>query len=259
MPRTNAAATPEGMPVRGIGDNRPPSPVEIFKEALAEKYTAELAKIGPIADRANAAPAAIKSDDELALWGKISVDASTLFKQLDEARKNEKRPMTEAVDGFFADSKRLERIVAAAQEKGTAWNRAKAAKARAEQEAEAQRLREEAEAKRIAAEFEMNEATSVIAAGEAAALEVRAEVVETPQTAADLTRVKADGVMATTATTWSFEIVDASKIDLNAIRMFIDPKAIETAIRKIVRTQKGATKIEGVRVFQDETAQFRRG
>jgi hypothetical protein len=121
-------------------------------------------------------------------------------------------------------------------------------------------LRDEAEAARIAAEFEIGEAPAVIAESQAAALDIRADMAAEPQSTADLTRVKTDsGVLATTAKTWKFEIVDASKIDLNAIRMFIDPKAISVAIGKIVRTQKGATKIEGVRVFEDETAQFRDG
>jgi hypothetical protein len=246
-------------PVRGMGDNKPPALVDMLKEQLAETYGAELAKVAPLAERANAAPATIASDDDLKTWAEIGRDAAKLEKSLDEARLNEKRPIVAAVDGVFSDSvDRSKRINVAAVTKATIWNKHKAEVARKAQEAEAKRLRDEAEAARIAAEFAIDEAPQVVAAGQAAALEMRADMAAEPQSTADLTRVKTDsGVTATTAKTWKFEIVDASKIDLNAIRMFIDPKAIQTAIGKIVRTQKGATKIDGVRVYEEETAQFR--
>lgn len=273
MARSNAAATTEAPPP--AGHNNPPSPVEIIFQSmeeakltpidlllhsLAAKHGEEIAKADPLAIRANGAVEAIASDDDLKVWAEIGRDASKLFKSLDEARKDEKRPVEAAINGLFKGAAdRASRIYDAAVARATAWNKKQAAIARAVQEAEAQRLRDEAEARRIAAEFEIdNEASAVVAAGEAAALAIRAETVAAPRSTADLTRTTTDsGVTATTAKSWKFEIVDPAKIDLNAIRMFIDPKAVETAIGKIVRTQKGATKIEGVRVFEDETAQFR--
>lgn len=258
MARSNTAATPaEAPPPRD--HNQPPSTIDLLKQDLQEAYGEELAKAEPLALRANAAVEVISSDEELAVWADIGREAAKLFKSLDEARLNEKRPVVAAVDDFFkASTDRISRISAAAVSRATAWNKKKAEVARAKQEADAKRLREEAEAKRIAADFATDEGAAVAAAGEAVALEVQADVVAEQKSTADLTRMTTDsGVQSTMAKTWKFEIVDASKIDLNAIRLFIDPKAIQTAIGKIVRSQKGATKIEGVRVFEDETAQFR--
>jgi hypothetical protein len=238
--------------------NKPPTTLDLLKQDLQTTYGNELAKITPIAERANAAPATIASDDDLAVWAKVGVDASKLWKQLDAARLNEKRPVTKAVDDFFEEIARLSRIATVANQKATDWQRKKAAKARAEQEAEAQRLRDEAERKRLEAEFESDGSSASVTTGEAAALEIQATTATQPQSAADLTRVRtADGITATTRTTWEFEIVDYAKVDLNALRLFIKRDAVETAIRKIVATQKGDTKIEGVRVFEKETAQFR--
>ena len=238
------------------GHNRPPSPVDLLKNDLQETYGAQIAEVAPIAERANAAPE-INSDDDLAIWAKIGVDASKLFKALDAARLSEKRPVVAAVDGFFdAPIERANRISVAAIQKATAWNKKKAEAARAALAAEQERLRKEAEQKRIEADFATDEAAATVAASEAAAIETRIEAAP-DRSAADLTRVKTDdGIVASTRADWKFEIVDVSKIDLNAIRMFIDPKAIATAVGKIVKTQKGATKIDGVRVYQDETATF---
>ncbi|MGY3588022.1 hypothetical protein [Bradyrhizobium sp. USDA 4350] len=257
MARSNPTATQDDPPP--IGHNRPPTPVDLLKTHLQETYSEEIAKAEPLAVRANAAVEVIASDADLAVWAEIGRDAAKLSKALDEARLTEKRPIVEAVDSFFKTSlDRVNRISAAAVARATAWNKKKAQIERERQEAAAQRLRDEAEARRIAAEFETDETAATAAATDAKLIEMQAEAAAAPKTTADLTRVTTDsGVMTTTAKTWDFEIVDPAKIDLNAIRLFIDPKAIETAIRKIVRSQKGATKIEGVRVFEKETAQFR--
>lgn len=241
-----------------IGHNRPPSPVDLLKEQLAEVYGVELAKADPLAKRANDAPATIASDDDLSIWASIGADASKLAKELDAARLNEKRPVVAAVDGYFENATaRAKRISEAAIAKATDYNKRKAAQARIAQEAEAKRLRDEAEAQRAAAEFAIDEVEAAKATDAAVAIETRIEAAP-QQSTADLTRVRTDdGVVATTRTDWKFEIADHSKIDLNAIRAFIDPKAIDVAVGKIVKIQKGATKIEGVRVFEKETASFR--
>jgi hypothetical protein len=244
-----------------IGHNNPPSVLDMLKTSLTEVYSAQIDEAGPIATRANDAPDVIASDDDLAIWARIGVDASRLFKVLDTARLNEKRPVVAAVDEFFeAATTRLNRISSGATQRATKWNQKKIADARAKAAAEAERLRVEAvaqrEAARIAAEFDDVD-QAVEAAGAAAAVE--AQIAAAPvETAADLTRVRTDdGITATTRTDWKFEIADFSKVDLNAIRAFIDPKAISVAVGKIVKIQKGATKIDGVRVFTEETAQFR--
>jgi hypothetical protein len=114
-----------------IGHNKPPAFVETLKEQLAEKHGPELAKVAPLAERANAAPQVIASDDDLKVWAEIGRDAAKLFKGLDEARKDEKRPLVAAVDGFFDDGiERSNRISIAAVQRATAWNKKKAEIAR---------------------------------------------------------------------------------------------------------------------------------
>jgi hypothetical protein len=258
--RTNQLAETEAP--APIGHNKPPTPLDLLKSDLAEVYGAQIAEAGPIATRANDAPEVIASDADLAVWAKIGVDAATLFKTLDTARLNEKRPVVAAVDEFFqAATARLDRISSGATKRATDWNKKKIAIARAAQAVEDERLRKEAEAQRetarIAAEFEDVD-QAVEAAGQAAAIETQIAAAPQPS-AADLTRTRTDdGILSTTRTDWLFAIEDYSKVDLNAISQFIDPAAIDKAVRRIVKIRKGETKIAGVRVFTDETAQFRR-
>ena len=73
---------------------------------------------------------------------------------------------------------------------------------------------------------------------------------------ADLTRVRsASGAVATTRTSWAFDITDLDAIPLDKIRPYLARDAIEKALRTAVRF--GARDIAGVRIFQDDKATFR--
>lgn len=84
-----------------IGDNKPPAVHELLITELQDTYKLELAKVEPIAARANGAKQKIESDDDLKLWTGIYLDADTLFKSLDGSRLNEQRPLIQALKTVF--------------------------------------------------------------------------------------------------------------------------------------------------------------
>jgi hypothetical protein len=264
MLASKVSATAGDGRVLAKDDNKPPSTVEMLTTELVDTYKLELEKIEPIAQRANAAPQKIESDDDLKVWSEIYLDTSALFKSLDTARLNEQRPLLAVFKTVFGGTlERAERIMTFGKGISDTYSRAKLAKERADREADAKRLRDEAEQKRkdaaVAAEFGDVDQTAEHAQG-AAALEnqIAQASAEAPK-AADVARVRTDsGALSTVRSEWKFEVVDYSKIDLNAIRAFIDPKAVNVAIGKIIKIQKGETKIDGVRVYEDAGTTFRR-
>lgn len=257
----NAAQAGDGR-VLQRDDNRPPSVVELLTSDLLETYGKEFEKVDPIRARANALEQKIETDEDLAKWTEIHVEASALFKSLDAARLNEQRPVLAAIkDVFEPKLSVLSRITDWIRKAGDDFNRKKLAKQRAEEAAERERLaeveRKAREDAAIAAEFGDTDGAidHVTTAAEAQQHAAHAPTAK----AADVARVRADsGAMSTAQAVWKFSIDDYSKVDLNALRLIIDRKAVETAIAKVVKNQKGETKIEGVRVFEDVGTSFRR-
>lgn len=247
-----------------LGGNKPPPIHELFTRELTETYALELAKIDDLARRANEAPEKIASDDDLKLATQIYLDTAAWHKAMDTSRLNEKRPMTKAVDDVFGTPlERGERIMTAFRKRADDYNRDKLKREREQREAEEKAARQAAEKARqdaeIAAEF--GDTRGVIEHAQAAAsneAEAARVMAEAPKVA-DVARVRADdgAGLATAKTEWKFEI-DFTTVDLNALRQLIDQKAVTTAVGKIVKVQKGATKIAGVRVFEDVATQFRR-
>lgn len=243
-------------------DNNPPSLVALLVEQLGDTYGLEFAKVDPIRAKANGAEQKIETDEQLAAWTGIYNDASALFKQLDEARKREKNPLTAAVDDTFkAHTDPLARIMEWVKAKADAYNREKMRRQRAEEAAERERLaaiaRKAEEEARIAAEFG-DSASTLEQVAKVYEAQDQARQVETAKTA-DVARVRADGGgVSTAATVWKFKIDDYSKVDLNAIRHLIPAAAIDKAVGAIVKLQKGATRIEGVTVYEDVGTSFRR-
>ncbi len=247
------------------GGNNPPSLVELLAEQLTETYKREFEKIAPIANRANDLPEKIETDQHQAAVTAVYLDAKELFDSLDTARKTEKRPYGETVDNAFRPNRldRLERILTVLRDRSDAYAREKVKKQRAEQAAEQARLNAEAEEKRraaaIAAEFGDTDAVIEHAQAVAETQVAAAQLQSGAPTVADVARVRGDaGGMSTGKGEWKFEIADYSKVDLNALRQFFTPAEIDKAVRKLVKIQKGQTKVDGVRVFEDVATRFRR-
>lgn len=255
----------DGLELAPRDHNNPPNLVELFLEQLVSVYGKQIADFEPIASRANAAKQKIETDDDLKVWADIYLDASVVFKALDRHRINELKPFAEVLNKtFFGGTlERADRIMAFGKKISDEYNRAKLAKERGERDAEAKRLRDEAEQKRkdaeVAAEFGDVDQTIEHAQGAAAIESQIAQAAADAPKAADVARVRSDsGALATVATKWAFAIEDYTQVDLNAIRIAFSPADIDKAVRKIVSTQKGATKIAGVRVFEDVGTTFRR-
>jgi hypothetical protein len=252
----------DSNPRAALGGNNPPIHERLAME-IADTYRLELDKVEPIATAANKAPEKIESDDDLKAWTGIYLDADKLFKSLDASRLNEKRPLEAMLKTVFGPTlERLERITRHARKISDDYNRAKLKKEREEREAAEKLVREAADRAKqdaaVAAEFgdtdSMIDHAQAAASNEAEAARISADA----PSIADVARVSTDAGMSTAKGEWKFEIPDYSVIDLVALRPFLDPKDIDKAVRKAVRIQKGATKIYGVRVFEDVATQFRR-
>lgn len=249
----------------GIGGNLPPEPTII--ERLKETYSLEVGAVDDLAARANAAPAEIRSDDELAAIGDIAAAAGKKQRELDTLRETEKRPFLAAgreVDGFFKTPiDRLDRIKRAMTDRATKFQRAKAdAERRAREEAE-RRARAEAEERRLQAEkaAAAGRIDDAVAEAEAAAQAERAARQATAETAAkasDMTRVRSEsGTLITTKTEMAFEVENYDAIPLDKLRPYLDRAAIDKAIRAFMKINKAASRLGGVRFFEAETAVFK--
>ena len=242
----------------GIGHNAPP-----IEEILADTRSALLARVEPIAERANGLPKKIASEDDLALVTPVVVDAKALAKEIENARRDDKQPYLDggrAVDAFFKPHKdRLDRIASVFERLASDFQREKIRQERARAEeserkaaAEAERLRKEAEA----AKKPETQQRKLDAAAEADNAADRAAAAAS-RSGNELGKVTTAGGTARAQTFWNFAIDNYGEVDLNAIRDFIDREAVEKAIRAKIKIQKGNTDIPGVRVFEDVKASIR--
>lgn len=252
-----------------IGGNNPPPEfsLSLLIDGLPDQLAAEFseaiaAKIGPIAERANAMPVEFTSDDDLAKATDIANDAADAWDALDAQRKAKKDPFKrggEIVDDFHREPlTRLKRIKDAFVDRATKYTREKKRKVDAAAQAERDRLARIAEENRIAAE-------AAAAFGDDDEAEKRTQIAETVEVRAEDVAPEvtepvrgSSGGTAGTRKDWTFEILDFEKVDLNAIRPFVSPDAIEKALAKMAKQQKHLAKVEGVRFFEDERAAFRR-
>ena len=244
-----------------MGHNNPPT----LLEQLSEDYAQLRHEVEKIADRANTAPRAIKTDSDLDTVGNLIKDASALSRKADASRKAAKDPSLQAgrdVDTFFKQfSERLERIQSTFQKLADDHAKAKAAEARRKAEEEAKRLREEEERQReIARRAEESNRAKTADKHEAKADEVAERAAEAEQaaqaSAADLTRTRtASGTLATAQTEWAFEVIDFDAIPLNQLRPYFKREEVEKAVRAFMKT--GRRELAGVRFFEDVKARFR--
>lgn len=255
-----AAAGGDGRPVTRA-DNNPPSLVALLIEQLLDVYRLEFAKVEPIRSLANLTEKKIETDEQLATWTAIYNQARELFRTLDEARKNENRPLEQAVNETFKrHTDALERITQWVKGAADVYNREKLRKQRAQEEAERARLaeierkaREDAE---IAAEFG-DTAGAIEHVTKAVEVQQQAAQTAAPAKAADVARVRSESGLASAASVWKFSVEDYALVDLNALRGMISPTEIDKAIGRIVKVQRGATKIAGVKVYEDVATKFR--
>lgn len=249
----------------GLGHNQPPEVT--LADRLKEAHAATFAKLEALAELANGAPKEVATDQQAADIAQIAADAGDLRRDLDEIRKAEKEPFLTGgreVDGLFREPiERAERIDKALMGRVTNYNKAKAARELAAQQERERSEREAADTARKAAEEAAAAGRTEDAMAEletAVHHEDKADdIAQAAPSVADTTRIHTEGgVTVSTKKEWTFEITDTTKIDLNALRDFIKPDAIEAALRAFVKINKGTRQIAGVRIFEDMKATRRR-
>lgn len=257
----------EANPRAQMGGNNPP-----LSEVLADTNKAMIAEIEPIAVRANALSAqvkeaggVIKDEVQLGVVAELVTDAKALFKRFENRRIEDKEPHLAAcreVDSFFgAFKERLGRIEGVFVDLSTAYQRKKAADARAAAEAEAARLRQEEERLREAADNAKRQSTTDRKHEQADEVAAQADAAEAraASTNHELAKVKtATGVTAGAKTEWTFRITDYEAIPLDKLRPYLKREQIEAALKSYVRIHKGAAALPGVHFEEDVKATFKR-
>jgi len=243
-----------------IGDNvrQLVTVAELDKEfANVEKFVAELEA------EAAKVPPYVEDDEDLGIVNEIAPKLAKAAKRVDTLRDETKRPHLDAgrvIDGWFkAIEKRCKDLQAALEKRGTAYLKKKQAAAEALRQAEEAKAREEAARLQAdsAAAMKAGDADKFVAAHAAAtAAEAKAEEAAAPVKAADLARTQTAAGTATLQETWSHEIDDLSKIDLNMLRPHFTYDEINKAVRGFVRTNQDKRPLAGVRIFRDTKARF---
>jgi hypothetical protein len=276
-----------------IGGNNPPPDLKIG-EALREELTdnhAEMTRrrdeLLQMADDFDADYASVEDDDASGLLAGIITQITKSSKACDQTREAVKAPYLEGgriVDGFFNGSikTKLDNRAKALNEKQTAYQRAKAERARREAEEAARRARaeedarrreaEKAERERLAAERAARKARddeigqelarqrasdAMRRADEARQAEERARVEREAQarvaasSAADRSRVRGDYAVSSLRTTWAFDVTDIAKVPPEFL--MVNQPLVNAAIRGA----NGRRDIPGLHIYAVETAQNR--
>lgn len=254
---------------RGIGDNAPPSDIEILRERLVDMNAALLARRDDLLAAIPRVPETI-GDEETC--GKVA-DMVKLFtactKTAEAARVAAKEPFLEsgrAVDGFFKQiTDPLDRAKKTIEARITGYQRIKAAEERRRREAEEQRQREEAarltrEAAERAAQMRSQAELEAAVSAEELARQAAADAERAAHAAAakpaELSRSRGDfGAVASLRTFWDLRELDRAKLDLESLRAHLPMDALEKAVRAFVRA--GGRVLRGVEIFENTTTQVR--
>ncbi len=243
-----------------IGGNNPPS----IAAVLAEKQASLVAEVEAIAEDANGLPKKIEDDEKAGDVAKVVKDARALGKRVDEIRKKENEPHSDAIKAtntfFNLLADRLTRIGDALTERLDTRRREVVA-------AERRRLaeeheREQVEAKRLAEEAASTKQGSV-------AEEIARKEAEEAQARADRARraamserpgfgpTRTTGGTVSTSGRWTAAIDDASKIDLNKMRSVVSLADMEKIAKAFARKNKDTVAVKGVRFFKDDKTSVR--
>lgn len=261
-------------PRERIGGNNPPQTLEEMVEKLdlrlAEAHAAFAGVVEEIARRANeyhpkGGARTIEGLGDVEKVKAIILDAKAASKRTGQLHKSEKDPWltgSRTVDGFFKKfDERLDRIalfldglIQAYQDK---IERAEQLK---RQEEERKRRAEEERQREIArkAEEEGRHAAAAKATQKAENAAAAADAAQVAQQRASEARTADDAFAGISAKkSWTFEVVDRSKIDLNKLAHWIPLADIEKALRGYVKANQGSAPLDGVRFFQTNANSYR--
>lgn len=243
-----------------LGHNNPPSDEEILHGKLTDANKELLEEGRNLLREAATLPEKIEdAEKETAVVEHIK-KFQGFIKKLDAARTDAKKPHLDAgrwIDGFFKKPADAFTVAKAKLDSRVLdWKRHVAAEQEKERKAAAAAQAAEAEKQRKAAE-------ALKEAGDdkgAAKMEKQAERAETkaerleaaPATANTKT---AAGVSSGLTKRWVGEIDNTAPVDLEALRQYLKPDHIQTAINAAVAA--GVREIKGVKIHQKESVSIR--
>src|ERR1044072_9282194 len=91
-----------------LGNNKPPSDMEILQERISENNKEILAGADELVAQADKMPAAIESDEQAGAFTDLIKDLRGAWKKMESTRVAEKEPylaLSRAEDGFFNGTK----------------------------------------------------------------------------------------------------------------------------------------------------------
>lgn len=238
-----------------IGDNLPP--------IIAGDYSELQARIASLIESFERAPQTIDTDDVAEKVTDLTKMLKEATRKAELARKTEKDPYIEGgrkIDAYFSSMAEPAEKAAKDLEKRLGSYRTYKA------EIERKRLLEEAAKARAEAERVAKEAAELEAAGmQDVANETMASAQKTEATALRLETAsdnekmlgKVRGEYGKTVMTkrWVFEVEDYTKVDIVAVARYLDPAAIDKAIRSYVAN--GGRELKGVNIFEQESVSVR--
>lgn len=243
-----------------IGHNSNAGSPEAIRHRLIAEYTALTARAEELENSFGRAPEKIEDEATNGKCADLVKLIQSCWKDGEKARKIEKEPFDEggkAIQSFFKGTilDPLDQAKRALESRMSAYARKRAEEERQRREVEAKAAAEAAEgAIRKAAEDEGNREAATGAAEAIHAAQEAEEAVTAPT--ADLTRSRGSlGSVASGRTFWNHEIVDPDKIDLNALRPYLNAEVVDQAVGRAVRN--GVRQLEGVRIFEDVKVQVR--
>lgn len=247
-----------------IGDNNPPDETEIQRLAIAGRQAITLANTSKLLESATRAPAAITTEEEAEQVTALIKLLTTNAKALENAFDVEKAPYLNGgrvVDNFFKFHRdKVATTKKTMSEIMTAWltKKAKEEQARLAEAARVQREQAERELQAAVtleqqgmAQFsESALAQSVITQDNANKLEASAAAKP-----AHLASTRSVGATASLRTVWKGTVTDVAALNLEALRPYIAPAALQAAVDAFVRA--GGRALLGASIREESSANVR--
>lgn len=214
--------------------NSPPSELELLEQDLTLRHVHLMRDAEARAKLAQNIPEIFTEQNEADFTTDFIKEVTVLQKSLDSARKEEKEPFLrqgQMVDGFFGSYiKSLDESIERAKLPLTAWLKKQAAEEQKRRDAEAARLREEAAkaVQNIVTEQDMEKA---VQAREESIIANKVAAVPMQTMAAATGKYSKAGLKKE----WVGTITDIGKVDLEKLRAYIKPEALQVALNAYVK------------------------
>lgn len=245
-----------------IGHNNPPSDAEILAKKLAEENEKVLTRAKELKEAAKKIPEKIEDDE-------TAEKAVTMIKLLSNCNKALEDARTKAKEPFLAQGRMVDTFFKAHKESmDTASLKAK--KPLDEYLKEKHRLEQvrlaEAEALKRQEAQNLMAVAAVVAESDVGAAEVAFEdaleaeissnkMAVASQSTSGLVAARSEVGTAALRTRKVGEIVDISKLDLEALRFLIPIPALQTALNGYIRA--GGTELKGAKIYDETTTMVR--